>query len=211
MDCKITIYFIHACTQETKKYASLRYGWSGKLTLWSSARGRWLRRSISSVRCMLWRQKYHHSIQWNNISKFLTIVLVNVNIKHLRWLDIVITKTLLKNHKQNRVIIFTRRLRKLINEMKDLPKQWTLIRLLLEFLLEFTVPKWLDVSSCSRHLTSLRVFYSVLCQLLTSLEFPILEKQCAISLYFVWWPIFKFCMLYCTAKNFHYTKNKKIL
>jgi hypothetical protein len=23
--------------------------------------------------------------------------------------------------------------------------------------------------------------------------------------------MFKFCMLYCTAKNFHYTKNKKIL
>jgi hypothetical protein len=71
------------------------------------------------------------------------------------------------------------------------------------------LPKWPDVSSCSRHITPLRVFYSVLCQLLTSLEFSILEKQCAISLYFVWWPMFKFCMLYCTAKNFHYTKNKK--
>jgi hypothetical protein len=47
------------------------------------------------------------------------------------------------------------------------------------------LPKWPDVSSCSRHLTSLRVFYSVLYQLLTSLEFSILEKQCAISLYFV--------------------------
>jgi hypothetical protein len=93
---------------------------------------------------------------------------------------------------QNRVTIFTRRSRKLINKMKELPK-------------------WPDVSSCSRHITPLRVFYSVLCQLLTSLEFSILEKQCAISLYFVWWPMFKFCMLYCTAKNFHYTKNKKIL
>jgi hypothetical protein len=85
--------------------------------------------------------------------------------------------------------IFTRRSRKLINKIKELPK-------------------WPDVSSCSRHITPLRVFYSVLCQLLT-LEFPILEKQCVISLYFVWWPMFKFCMLYCTAKNFHYTKNKK--
>jgi hypothetical protein len=55
------------------------------------------------------------------------------------------------------------------------------------------------------------VFYSVLCQLLTSLELSILEKQCAISLYFVWWPMFKFCMQYCTAKNFHHAKNKKIL
>jgi hypothetical protein len=64
---------------------------------------------------------------------------------------------------QNRVTIFTRRSRKLINKMK-LP----------------------DVSSCSRHITPLRVFYSVLCQLLTSLESSILEKQCAISLYFVW-------------------------
>jgi hypothetical protein len=91
---------------------------------------------------------------------------------------------------QNRVTILTCRSRKLINKMKELPK-------------------WPDVSSCSRHLTSLRVFYSVLCQLLTSLEFSILEKQCAISLYVVWWPMFKFCMLYCTAKNFHYTKNKK--
>ena len=93
---------------------------------------------------------------------------------------------------QNRLTIFTRRSRKLINKMKELPK-------------------WPDVSSCLRHITPLRVFYSVLCQLLTSLEFSILEKQCAISLYFVWWPMFKFCMLYCTAKNFHYTKNKKIL
>jgi hypothetical protein len=91
---------------------------------------------------------------------------------------------------QNRETIFTRRSRKLINKMKELPK-------------------WPDVSSCSRHITPLRVFRSVLCQLLTSLEFSILEKQCAISLYFVWWPMFKFCMLYCTAKNFHYTKNKK--
>jgi hypothetical protein len=32
----------------------------------------------------------------------------------LRWLDIVITKTLLKNREQNRVTIFTRRSRKLI-------------------------------------------------------------------------------------------------
>ena len=30
----------------------------------------------------------------------------------------------------------------------------------------------------------------------------------ALYLYFVWWPMFKFCMLYCTAKSFHYTKNK---
>ena len=91
---------------------------------------------------------------------------------------------------QNRVTILTYRSRKLINKMKELPK-------------------WPDVSSCSRQLTSLRVFYSVLCQLLTSLEFSILEKQCAISLYFVWWPMFTFCMLsYCTAKNFHHTKNK---
>jgi hypothetical protein len=93
---------------------------------------------------------------------------------------------------QNRVTIFTRRSLKLINKIKELPK-------------------WPDVSSCSRHITPLRVFYSVLCQLLTSLEFSFLEKQCVISLYFVWWPMFKFCMLYCTAKNFHYTKNKKIL
>jgi hypothetical protein len=91
---------------------------------------------------------------------------------------------------QNRVTIFTRRSRKLINKMKELPK-------------------WPDVSSCSRHITPFRVFYSVLCRLLTSLEFSILEKQCALSLYFVWWPMFKFCMLYCTTKNFHYTKNKK--
>jgi hypothetical protein len=91
---------------------------------------------------------------------------------------------------QNRVTIFTRRSRKLINKMKELPK-------------------WPDVSGCSHHITPLREFYSVLCQLLTSLEFSILEKQCAISLYFVWWPMFKFCMLYCTAKNFNYTKNKK--
>jgi hypothetical protein len=40
----------------------------------------------------------------------------------LRWLDIVITKTLLKNREQNRVTIFTRRSRKLINKMKELPK-----------------------------------------------------------------------------------------
>ena len=53
-----------------------------------------------------------------------------------------------------------RRSRKLINEMKELPK------------------KSPDVRSCSRHLTSLRVFYSDLCQLLTSLEFSICEKQC---------------------------------
>jgi hypothetical protein len=104
----------------------------------------------------------------------------------LRWIDIVITKTL---RELNRVTIFTRRSRKLINKMKELPK-------------------WPDVSSCSRHPTPLCVFYSVLCQFLTSLEFSILEKQCAISLYFVWWPMFKFCMLYCTAKNFHSTKNK---
>jgi hypothetical protein len=111
----------------------------------------------------------------------------------LTWLDIVITKTLLKNRartRQNRVTIFTRRSRKLINKMKELTK-------------------WPDMSSCSRHITPLRVFYSVLYQLLTSLEFSILEKQCAISLYFVWWPMFKFFMLYCTAKNFHLTKNKK--
>jgi hypothetical protein len=93
---------------------------------------------------------------------------------------------------QNRVTIFTRRSRKLINKIKELPK-------------------WPDLSSCSRHITPLYVFYSVLCQLLMSLEFSILEKQCAISLFFVWWPMFKFCMLYCTAKNFHYTKNKKIV
>jgi hypothetical protein len=93
---------------------------------------------------------------------------------------------------QNRVTIFTCRSRKLINKMKELPK-------------------WPDVSSCSRHITPLHVFYSVLCQLLTSLEFSILEKQCAISLYFVWWPMLKFCMLYWTAKNFNFTRNKKFV
>jgi hypothetical protein len=91
---------------------------------------------------------------------------------------------------QNRVTIFMRRSQKLINKMKELPK-------------------WPDVSSCSRHITPLREFYSVLCQLLTSLEFSILEKQCTISLYFVLWPMFKFCMLYCTAKNFHSVMPKK--
>jgi hypothetical protein len=41
----------------------------------------------------------------------------------LRWLDIVITKILLKNREQNRVTIFiTRKSRKLINKMKKLPK-----------------------------------------------------------------------------------------
>jgi hypothetical protein len=105
----------------------------------------------------------------------------------LRWLDIVITNTLLKNCEPNRVTIFTRRSRKLINKIKELPK-------------------WPDVSSCSRHITPLRVFYRVLCQLLTSLPFSILEKQCAVSLYFVWWPMFKFCMLYCTAKNLHFIR-----
>jgi hypothetical protein len=94
-----------------------------------------------------------------------------------------------ESRSENRVNIFTRRSRKLINKMKELPK-------------------WPDVSRCSRHITPLRVFYRVLYQLLTSLEFSILEKQCAISLYFVWWPMFKFCMLYCTAKNFHFTNNK---
>jgi hypothetical protein len=89
---------------------------------------------------------------------------MHITLKSLRWLDIVyITKIPLKNREQNRVTIFTHKSRKLINKMKELPK-------------------WPDVSSCSRHLTSLRVFYSVLCQLLTSLEFSILEKQCAIYL-----------------------------
>jgi hypothetical protein len=97
-----------------------------------------------------------------------------------------------KSRAKNRVTIFTRRSRKLINKMK-------------------TLPKWPDVSGCSRHTCAISrhcACYSVLCQLLTSLEFSILEKQCSISLYFVWWPMFKFCILYCTAKNFHYTKNK---
>jgi hypothetical protein len=92
----------------------------------------------------------------------------------------------------NRVTILTRRSRKFIEKNERTSKM-----------------SWRE--QCSRHLTSLRVFYSVLCQLLTSLEFSILQKQCAISLYFVWWAMFKFCMLYCTTKNFHYTKNKKIL
>jgi hypothetical protein len=114
-------------------------------------------------------------------------ILLEIYIKVARY-AVVITKTLPKNREQNRVTIFTRRSRKLINKMKELSK-------------------WPNVTSCSRHLTSLRVFFCVLCQLLTSLELSILEKQCAISLYFVWWPMFKLCMLYCTAKNFHYTKN----
>jgi hypothetical protein len=46
--------------------------------------------------------------------------------------------------------------------------------------------KWPDMSSCSPHLMSLPVFYRVLRQLLTSLEFSILKIQCAISLYYVW-------------------------
>jgi hypothetical protein len=45
----------------------------------------------------------------------------------------------LKNREQNRVTIFTRRSRKLINKMKELPE-------------------WPDVSSCSRHITPSRVF-----------------------------------------------------
>jgi hypothetical protein len=43
----------------------------------------------------------------------------------LRWLDIVITKTLLKNRKQNRVTIFTRRSRKLISKMKNFQNDLT--------------------------------------------------------------------------------------
>jgi hypothetical protein len=103
-----------------------------------------------------------------------------------------------KNHAQesrtqNRGTIFTRRSRKLINKMKRTSKMtWR------EHLL-------------APYQAPLRVFYSVLCQLLTSLEFSILEKQCALSLYFVWWPMFKCCMLYCIAKNFHYTKKLKNL
>jgi hypothetical protein len=57
--------------------------------------------------------------------------------------------------------------------------------------------KKLDTNSCFAKLRAisnlfsffLYTLYSVLFQLLTSLEFSILEKQCAISLYFVWWPI----------------------
>jgi hypothetical protein len=64
----------------------------------------------------------------------------------------------LESRTQNRVTIFTRRSRKQINKMKELPK-------------------WPDVSSCSRHTTPLRVFHRVLYQLLTSLEFSILEKR----------------------------------
>jgi hypothetical protein len=90
---------------------------------------------------------------------------------------------------QNRVTIFTRKSRKLINKMKRTSKM-----------------TWREQLLAPYHAIA-RVLY----QLLTSLEFSILEKQYAISLYFVWWPMFKFCMLYCTAKNFHFTKNKKIL
>jgi hypothetical protein len=43
-------------------------------------------------------------------------------------------------------------------------------------------------------------------QMLTSLEMPIFEKHCALSHYFVRWPILKFYTLYCTAKVFQYTK-----
>jgi hypothetical protein len=43
-----------------------------------------------------------------------------------------------------------------------------------------------------------------------SLEMPIFEKQCAISHYFVRWSMLKFCILYCTAKVFQYTKNNLI-
>jgi hypothetical protein len=91
---------------------------------------------------------------------------------------------------QNRETIFTRRSRKLINKMKELPK-------------------WPDVSSCSRHITPLRVFYSVLYQLLTSLEFFILEKQCAISPYFVWWPCSNFACCIAPLKTFILQKIKK--
>jgi hypothetical protein len=57
------------------------------------------------------------------------------------------------------------------------------------------IPKWPD--------------YSVLCQLLTSLEFSILEKQCAISLYFVWWPMSNFACCIAPLKTFFIQKIKK--
>jgi hypothetical protein len=41
----------------------------------------------------------------------------------LRWLDIAITKTLLKNCKQSLVTIFTHILQKLINKTKELLKR----------------------------------------------------------------------------------------
>jgi hypothetical protein len=92
---------------------------------------------------------------------------------YLRWLDIVIIKILLKNRELKTGWQFLRAGRgNWLTKWKNFQNDLT----------------W-DVSSCSRHITPLRVFYSVLCQLLTSLEFSILEKQCAISLYFVWWPI----------------------
>jgi hypothetical protein len=101
---------------------------------------------------------------------------------NLSWLDIVITRTMLKNRELKTGWPFLRAGRgNWLTKWKELPK-------------------WPDVSSCSRHITPWRV-----------IRISILEKQCAISLYFVWWPMFKFFMLYCTAKNFHYTKNKKIL